>query len=201
MKAIACSRTSWLSAPGQWDLWRQAARRHRHERWVPGTRAFLPTASPSHRLRCRCGCQDQMHLWAPPDHAGGVWPRRPPSSCQGCIPPAWDAERIDVWKGDFCLYPNLLRVGGVDKASDAVDRLFRDLDPPKKDEGYQFVGSIGKVRQLDDLSKRSARRYGQDVTDYVRVKVRTWSDLRQLDPHTLPSSCWIRDCKISRIIW
>ena len=54
-----------------------------------------------------------MLLLAPFVRAGGVWPRGPPWSCQGCIPPASGEKRTDRKKCDFFDHVNPLRLARV----------------------------------------------------------------------------------------
>ena len=57
---------------------------------------------------------EQIPLLAPFVHAGGVWPRGPLWSCQGCIPPEKSEKRTDEKKGDFLFtQTNLLRLARI----------------------------------------------------------------------------------------
>ena len=52
---------------------------------------------------------------APLLHAGAVWPRRPPWSCQGCIPPAWCAKCAQCQKSDLVIHASPLRQDGIER--------------------------------------------------------------------------------------
>ena len=72
--------------------------------------------------------------------------------------------------------PRLTR-GLTGKAWDAIDHLLLDLEPLKQDGGHRLVISaldkldkaevLQKQQRFDDFFKRSVRRHGQEITDYI----------------------------------
>ena len=84
--------------------------------------------------------------------------------------------------------------GLTGKAWDAIDGLLGNLDPLKVDGGHKLVVAmldkldkaevLQKQQRFDDFFKRSARRYGQDMSDYIREKERKYNDLNAIDSST-----------------
>ena len=84
--------------------------------------------------------------------------------------------------------------GLTHKAWEAVESVLEDVAPLKQDGGHKLVLTalekmdkaevLRKQQKFDDFFKRSTRRHGQEMGDYLREKERTYADFRALDKAT-----------------
>ena len=102
-----------------------------------------------------------------------------------------DSEVADERRQNLALR---LTRGLTGKAWDIVEPLLEDLVNLKKDKGHLLVlaaldtldkeAVLKKQEKFDDFFKRSWRRTGQDMADYIREKETKYLELKRLDKDT-----------------
>ena len=84
--------------------------------------------------------------------------------------------------------------GLTDKAWDIVEPLLDDMAALKVDGGHRLVTAaldrltkevvLQKQEKFEDFFKKSWRRYGQDVAEYIREKEQKYNELTRMDKET-----------------